>query len=271
MDETTKLCSKAQPSRLRRLLRLPSFGVALTISLATLLAFAVWMFVDAEFLFTLAVIRTGLRSAGEADSKVVEIFSILLGPRLILFWGLAAIGTLSTLLVFYRMLFGNRRARTLRSIFIATALVAIWLTFYLSHEKLSSAGFRWRLHRAVQGLKEDAAILLAKWPTADGTLPYSGDYVIAGNNPPTLFVMSFDSFPMRETVGAFITRAGDGGIMFDYDPGRVEYHPDANAPRTYTDGSQDRQKLLRMKHVLQDYIELEPNWFFATYVIATFE
>jgi hypothetical protein len=44
----------------RRRLRLPSFGVALAVSLAVLLAFAVWMFVDALFPVTMLVVRTDL-------------------------------------------------------------------------------------------------------------------------------------------------------------------------------------------------------------------
>lgn len=54
------MSDKATNSRFRGLLRLPSFGLALAASIATLLAFAVWMFVDASFSVTLEVVRIDL-------------------------------------------------------------------------------------------------------------------------------------------------------------------------------------------------------------------
>jgi hypothetical protein len=272
MDLATQ--SKPKPSRLRRLFRLPSFGVALAISITALIAFAAWMFVDACFPLTLEIVRVDLRledapwlpAAGSAF-HAWDAF----GPRLLLLAVIAVAGLIATLMVFYRTLFGSAHSRTLRGMFVAVALVALWLTLGLSHGAIEESGFRWRLRRALPRLKQDAAVLLAQWPTTAGVLPFSGQFLTEANNP-ILVLLSDDVFAISETVGPLIQRMNDGGIKFDYAYGNVEYHPGENQPTSYTDpAAYAGLEALHAEYALQSYTELEPNWFFTTYEVTVRE
>jgi hypothetical protein len=265
--------SKPNPSRLRRLLRLPSFGVALAVSVATLLLFAAWMFIDASFDVTLEVLRIDLGLQEHPGIDMAETHGWdQLGPRLLLFAVLVAIGLLATLIVFYRLQFGSRQTRTLRAMFVAVALVALWMTLILSSGELYLAGYRWRFRGAAKALKEDAAILLAHWPTAAGTLPFSGAFDADGENPHFLMVKydGHNPYPMTERVGILITRTDDGGLMFDYNVAeKIEFHPGDAKPKSYTQIVYNNgQEAFRSDYVLQEYTELEPNWFSVTYTTA---
>ena len=255
--------------RLGNLLRLPSFGVALFMSLAALLGFAVWMFVDASFDVTLEVVRIdlGLQEHPGVDMSDTHAWDQL-GSRLVLFAVLAGIGVLSTLLVFYRIVFGRLQGRSLRSLFLAVALVGLWLTLGISHKKLESAGFQWRLRSAVQGLKQDAEILVANWPTTNGELPYSGAYTVEAENPHFIFLRSeMELYSTKERVGPFVTRTDNGAILFDYIADKVEFHPTGSKPSEYTQVVwENGQEAFRMRWIVDNYIELEPNWFFVAYV-----
>jgi hypothetical protein len=248
------MTEKPSKSRFPRLLRLPSFGIALGASVAALLAFAVWAFVDASFPVTLEIVRIDLRLQEHPGLDMTETHGWdELGPRLLLFATLAAVGALATLLVFYRILFGSRQGRSLRSLFLAVALVGLWLTLSLSREKLESAGFQWRLHRAAKGLKQDAAILLAEWPMRDGVLPYSGPYTAEGRK--LVVPWSPSKYPMNLKVGPFIGQRGDNQLIFFLFPDRIEYYPEGRQP-----GPATGPKLL-----FETYIEIEPNWYFVTF------
>ena len=275
------MTEKPTDRRLRRLIRLPSIGVALSGSIAALLAFAVWMFIDASFPVTLETVRIDLGLQQDPGIDMADRHAWdQLGSRLVLFAALAGLGALTTLLVFYRILFGNRHGRSLRSLFLGRGLDRrLWLTLGLSHEKLESAGFHWRLRRAVQGLKQDAEILLAKWPTTDGALPYSGAYTVASwwifedlimlslenvHNPGDVLSIAWppgNLYPVLENISS-ITRTPDGGLVFylcfdtmDLCFSKLEYHPKGTTPRNTSP----------LGPFVAHFVELEPNWFIVSY------
>ncbi|MEX2141454.1 MAG: hypothetical protein WD894_19465 [Pirellulales bacterium] len=257
--------------RFPRLLRLPSFGVALGASVAALLAFAIWMFVDASFLVMLDVVRIDLGLEKHPGVDMSDVYAWdQLGSRLVLFAVLVGIGVLTTLLVFYRILFGRRQSRSLRSLFLAVALVGLWLALGVSHERLESAALQWRLGRAVQGLKQDAAILTANWPTTEGVLPYLGQYVVADAYLLLVEWPQNDHYSMREIVGPCISRSPNGALRVDFLPDKIEYHPNGGKPTSFMELPNDNRGFpndgLDTRYVLESYVELEPNWFLVSYL-----
>jgi hypothetical protein len=266
MTETRSTC------RLARLLRLPSFGVALTVSLSVLVAFAVWMFVDASFPITAEVAAIDVKLQEDPGMDMAEMHGWNeLGPRLMLFASLASVGLLSTLLLFYRSVFGSRQGRSIRSLFVVVALVGLWLAIGLSHESIESAGFRWRMHRTVQGLKQDAQILSTAWPTTDGVLPYLGQYTVDDENPQFIVLRSERViYSAAEGIGPFVIRTENGAIMFNYmcdNCGKIEFHPNGDKPANYTQIVwEEGHQVFRMMWIVDEVIELEPNWYYVTYL-----
>jgi hypothetical protein len=226
--------------------RLPTFRTAFIGSIAVLLAFAAWAFFDASFSVVLG------------PSSWTNLWRIL-GPRLLLFAVLALIGVACAVLVVYRQFFGDRQGRSLRSLLLVVALASMWMGLCVSYNGLAEAGLRWRIRRMLPGLKQDASILLAKWPTTDGELPFSGKYVIDKDRPDLLvslwaFGPYADMFPFGETV-AWIVKLDHGRLMIGVYPlvariARVEYRPDETKPNP----------LVSPDDTLS-VVELEPHWF----------
>jgi hypothetical protein len=258
-------------ARLRRFLRLPSFAVALSVSVAVLVAFALWMFVDASFLYTLLVVQADIGLASFPGDRLTAAHGWgELGPRLLLFIALLGIGAIATVAVLWRTLIGGRQGRSLRALFVTTALIAGWTALVLYHRHLESAGVGWRAARALHGIEQDAAILLAKWPTSDGALPCSGTYAVDVSIPPRLGVQSaWAEYTINEAVGPWITRGDNGELRFDYwsQLNKVEYHPGGRTPDSFSQAIRvDDQEKFREIYKLQDYRELQPNWFLVRYV-----
>jgi hypothetical protein len=257
--------SKPKRSRLRQVFRLPSLGVALAISLATLVAFAVWIFLDFSFLITLGVVRMDL---GLVDRMGVDTARFHawdeLGTRLTLFGALALLAFFGTATSCYRLLFGPSRARSLRSILTVTALFGAWLTLMLSYFELYTAGDQWRLYRTLHRLKHPAATLIEKWPKGDGILPFLGPYSVDSEDPDRIFIeAAAASYPVNPLPGPFVARTTDGALEFDYVAGRLEYHPNGTKPVACKEATRNSGKSGAVE--IEHCVELQPNWFLVPY------
>jgi hypothetical protein len=116
-----------------------------------------------------------------------------------------------------------------------------------------------RARDLLPGLKADAAILTAApWPTKPGSLPTCGHYWV---DEQTDFLG-----PLMLSLGPWIWKAG-AGIRFDIDTVniKVEFHPDQVSPASFiTDFGSPGS----VKHVLERYLLLEPNWYLAWYSVV---
>jgi hypothetical protein len=222
--------------------RLPAFRTAFIGSLAVLLAFAAWAFFDASFSVVLG------------PSSWTNLWRIL-GPRLFLFAALATAGIAFAALTVYRLFFGNRQGRSLSSLLLVVALASMWMGLCVSYDGLAEAGLRWRVRRMLPGLKEDASILLAKWPTADGELPFSGKFLVHKDDPGILtrsiLIEPLDIFPFDERV-TMIAKRDDGRLIIVVQPlvAWVEYHPDESNPNSLVVTGDEL-----------NVVQLEPHWF----------
>src|ERR1051325_6929483 len=147
-----------------RFSQVPSFGIAFIASIVVLFTFAAWAFFDASFP---AILNS---------SWVVEWDE--LWPRILLFCVLGLAGGITALIVVYRLFFGHPQGRSIRALLFAVLLTAFWLTLFISREQIAEAGFHWRVLRMLPGMKADASILLDKWPTENGSLPFLGDFAV---------------------------------------------------------------------------------------------
>jgi hypothetical protein len=158
-----------------RILRLPSFRTAYLASVAVLLAFATWAFVDASFDNVLQFVRIDLRINEHPGTNLWPVHQWdALGPRLLLFCMLAVVVTAAGSLIIYRLVLGDPQGRSMRAMLLAVALFGMWLSLFVSYSGVAEAGLRWRVRRILPCLKEDAAILAKKWPKMNGRLACSG-------------------------------------------------------------------------------------------------
>jgi hypothetical protein len=243
-------------------LRMPSFRTAYLGSLALLLVMVVWYFIDDE-LYTAFF---ALKMSFSVGRLLVRLGSFSLTT--FLFGALSVLALLSILAVCYRLVFGDSRGRSLRALMLTIVLIGLWLTFILSREKIDHASCLWRVHRSLPGLKEDAAILLAHWPTTDGVLPFFGEYAMGSiDKESTAVFHRGNSEPgFCGDIILFIQEIEDGGIRLDLDVRRqsktVEYRPDDSKPASFTRTWDDG---ILVAHNFDKYIELEPHWFLVWY------
>ncbi|MEX0675819.1 MAG: hypothetical protein WD063_02010 [Pirellulales bacterium] len=247
-------------SRWRDFLRVPSFAVAYSVNALVLLAFALWMFFDLHFEFFLATLKH--------DLGIEPIFGPRLwnqygwdefGPHLALLVVLDVLAIGSAVVVVYRLLYGRAAGRSLRSVGLVVALIAIWLgLFQYWRFSLQEAGFEWNLRRALPEIKADAAILLAEWPQSDGALPFFGRYMSSPQDFPRRLFRGDE--PLSWLAGIY--KLDDGGLRFHlfFSIKMLEYHPGTNRPTSYRHRD--------FTYAIEGCTELEPNWFLVSYRIS---
>lgn len=121
--------------------------------------------------------------------------------------------------------------------------------------------------RSLSGYKQDAAILLANWPTEErGSLPFSGPYVADPKSADFIYsVGDIEASDPMAWIGSYIWKVANGGVRFDLDSVRtkVEYHPADQVPASFV----TRVRGGNVEQIMQRYVLLEPNWFFAWYSV----
>src|SRR5206468_3850334 len=119
-----------------------------------------WVFFDARFPSWL------LRHLAHA-SRVPDWAELLhwLDARLLLLGGLVMVAIAANIVVAFRLFAGRAGGRSVSSLLAATALVALWLSFFVSFEELELRGFKFRLSRKVPQLRSLFEQLRDDWPT----------------------------------------------------------------------------------------------------------
>lgn len=219
---------------------MPSFLLAVIVSLGTLIIFATWAFFDLSYSNAARLVAwdLGLQPIPEG----IDLWSnhdAGIRPRLGLFLLLAIAAATSIGLVFYKLFRGAPADRSLSHWFVAMGVVAIWLALFIWNQRIQELGCQWRLRRLVSGLQQDLPKLLAEWP-AEGELPYLGKFVVDGGTlVPNAFLESFNQaayYHAFEPV-AMIDRLDDGSLNFTVlsrEITYVDYRPD-DRPRPLSD------------------------------------
>jgi hypothetical protein len=271
-----------------RYYRFPSFVTAYCGSVAILLLLVAWSVLDESFSEVLTAVCLKLNRGDVLNFWGITTWHFNgwqeLGPRFVSFGILLLLAAGLNSVVAYRIFFGDRESRSLRSMLLGVALCGMWLSLPLSYKDIAETGQRWRVQRILPYLAKDASMLKAKWPrpspaaaplgspTTVSHLPFSGTFVAWSANAP--LVKSSRSYPctFNKQTGNWIWRTDDGGFRFStLDPEiAVEHHPHGGTPKSFnqTYGSVDARGTLHQtnyKYVLVKYDELEPGWFVVRY------
>lgn len=124
--------------------------------------------------------------------------------------------------------------------------------------------------RVLPGLKSDAALLTQEWPTRPGRLPFSGQYSIETDDTGFFAVVgNTKSSDLGQWCGPFIWKVASGGVRFDIDTVgvKLEYHPAGSVPTSFITVVRYTGGKGRVEHLLERFVELEPNWFVAWYSV----
>ncbi|REK06783.1 MAG: hypothetical protein DWQ37_22335 [Planctomycetota bacterium] len=127
-------------------------------------------------------------------------------------------------------------------------------------------------------LKQDVADLADGWAGPEGTLQGCGKYQVdegwefAWIDAVVDHLLNGGESPL---LGPAIWRLKDGGLAFDLETieTKVEFHPQGE-PTSFTTHFLDKMveshimKGGPVRHVLQRYVCLEPNWFVAWYSVV---
>jgi hypothetical protein len=168
----------------------------------------------------------------------------------------------------------QRRRRmqfSLRGLLLAVLLVAISLAGYDAWRRARDYHRLDAPRSAVEGYKQDANVLLARWPTKNGTLPHSGRFVVDPNNVDSILIAGWDiDTTCTHTYGPLVSQASDGGLIFDYFDDKIEYHPNECKPTSFTQTirGDDRDTGVQIQYHLKNTIELESNWFLVSYTAS---
>jgi hypothetical protein len=249
-----------------------SFGRAYFLSLIVLLLFVLWIVFDCSFHWIPPIVGQDLRFQFLSDPNVAGFHSWdFWGPRLLVFAILAFVALTATVMVFARILVGSEAERSIKSMLLATALVAFWLSLFASYNQLWWLAFRYRVLRYHDAMKASVAVLSEHWPTEKVALPGLGPYVVSGQDPNLLFTDSRGN-PFTNFTEVFdrIGRRKNGDFSFAVQscPGTwIHYMREGRSPESYTSalpGSGSRLASYKLQHVT----ELRKNWYLAQYEIT---
>jgi hypothetical protein len=129
--------------------------------------------------------------------------------------------------------------------------------------------------RLMPGLKTDASILMANWPTVPGKLPFSGQYWVDNDCPDFILILgeclrADPPLPVTEWVVPWVWKVERGGLRFDLDTvcAKVEYHPSEGTPASFVTPVRCCANEGKVEHVMEKFIQLEPNWFLVWYSLV---
>jgi len=191
------------------------------------------------------------------------------GPRLLVFLVAAIVALTSTGLAFGRLFLGSEAERSIRCMLLVTLLVACWLAFFTSWERLSWLAFQYRVGRHHDAMKAAVTRLSDQWPTDGIDLPGLGGYEMANDNPNLPFIEGPCPDGLTDFSEAFdrIRRSKEGGFSFavgSYPGYWVHFFPQDQKPQSYT-----RNKLdFTASFDLQTVVDLGEGWYLAYYEVT---
>lgn len=155
------------------------------------------------------------------------------------------------------------QARSLRSLLLLTAIVALWCGLAIHHASLAWQGKRLRLAMRVGELETIAQPLRTDWPREDGDLPRIGPFMAYPfGTPTTMILLAPPTVSSGEICISAIQRADDGALKLQLGGERatdwVEWHPESSEPESFVGGLSD-------SHQLRQMLRLGEGWFLVRY------
>ncbi|QDS87105.1 hypothetical protein EC9_12810 [Rosistilla ulvae] len=232
------------------------------VQLATLVAMLSWAIFDPLFEPLVEALIRGSESPIAALRLAKEMVGAWRASLLVLLLVLAG-GSLGGL--FLGMLKGtaaSRSVRSLRSLMMLTAVVALWCGLVINHASLAWQGKRLRLVSRIDELETIARPLRSDWPREDGELPRIGPFMAYPfGDPTTMILLAPPTVSGGEICIATIQRCGDGALKLQLGGDSadwVEWHPESSEPESFVGGLQD-------SHHLRSHLRLGSGWFLVRY------
>jgi hypothetical protein len=250
-----------------------TFGRAYFLSVAVLLLFVLWIVFDASFHWIPPLVGQDIRLQFLSDPSVSSMHGWdLCGPRLLVFAILALVGLTATVMVFVRSFIGSEAERSIRSLLLATALVAFWLSLFVSYNQLWWVGFRYRILRQHNAMKASVVALSQHWPTGNVALPELGCYVPSGHDPDLLYIDDGKSSFMTNFTEVFDrigrSKKGDFSFAIQSCPGWwVHYMIEGRSPQSHKNALPGTG-LVIASWKLQYVTEFHKDWYLAQYEIT---
>lgn len=209
----------------KRFFRVPSFHVAYSVNVATLLAFVAWLYIDAHFWWVLRAVGTyvGLDNSLSAAAALNRF-----GPRAILFIALASVGIGTVSIALGRLFVGRRSGRSLSAWMATIALLAGWLSLTFTIDR--DTGAEYRVRRDLPRFKSvRAALERNSFRDQLGIETDDGDAIRCVQLPKGeryFFVNHVDPLSAREVIEMGVC-LDDGGYLFFLLGHRytIEHHP----------------------------------------------
>ncbi|PQO46082.1 hypothetical protein C5Y93_10930 [Blastopirellula marina] len=268
IDETS---AKAGRRKWPSWMRLPSFKFCCVTTLLVCLAYLVWIIMDAQYQQTVFVMRysTGLLQLDPSPAMVgTGMWDMMwdgvrswdsLGPRLLLFYLLAIVAVLSSLLMLVQ--FAHRA--TIRGMLMVVLVLSVWLSLWVSYDQLNEWAALRRVNIALPRFEAVAKSLSQQWPTENGTLPEAGQfYADPAKRPNLLLLRGREGYPAHEDFGFIIERSDLGAIRFELSGAigcNIEFHPDGSRPTSYS------TRLSGSKATMREAIPLKEHWYLVRY------
>jgi hypothetical protein len=247
----------------------PQFGIAYLLSLAVLVLFILWIWVDRSFRWVPWIVGQDLhlRFLSDADLRTMHQWDIH-GVRMLVFLILAALGLVSTITVFARLFVGDETGRTIRAMMFATALLAFWLSLFVSYDRLWWFAFRYHILDHHDAMKASVTLLSEQWPAERIVLPGLGSYVPSGRDPDLLYIDGPGPNGLTDFRESFdrISRSKKGDISFavgSYPQWWVHHLEEGRVPQSRTLNVMGTPFLRQ----LQQVVELGDGWYLAYYEI----
>jgi hypothetical protein len=163
-----------------------------------------------------------------------------IGQRESILMAIKMVGLLTITPIVITLFAGVERHRRLRKWFAFTALVAAWLTLFVSWPEIAWQGQRMRLWTQIDDFEPVAAELRDKWPGGDGELPKVGAFMAYPQGKPRTLLMLAQSEAQPGTPFSAVERDDDGSLKFelagDETGSWLEWHPAGSAPENFTGG-----------------------------------
>ncbi len=248
---------------------MPSFNLAYLLSLTVLVLFILWIFIDCSFRWVPWIIIRDFRLLFLDDPNLKEMHQWNIhGFRLLIFVVLALVGLTSTGIVFIRIIFGTETERSIKSMLFATALIAFWLSLFMSYDRLWWFAFKYRILRYHDAMKKSVAYLSDHWPTENVVLPGLGSYVVAKQEADLLYIDGSSSNGLTDFVESFdrIGKNNKGEYHFAVGsfPGWwIHFLKEGRTPKSHTRDVMG----IEFTWEVQKYEELSENWYLVYYKI----
>jgi hypothetical protein len=226
------------------------------INVAALCGLTGWIFSDGRFAGAAFSGTPGARSVPEFLASIPrQDRTTAVTPALATFIGVAA---LSAMGVAVGLFLGPAEHRRVRSWFVVTVILGLWLTLWLRWPDLAWRGQAFRLGGQIGEFQTLASSLNNDWPTTDGERPELGPFsAYPIDKPQVLVLLTQGEIPGASARFSAVERSDGGTLRFrltgDELGAWLEWHPTHDEPAGFVGGLSAHREVARFESLGNDW------------------